>query len=45
MCEIAKICVKWLPYIRKGLNMCEMSQRLPKWLKYLGNDLDIWGTA
>ena len=45
MCEMAKICGKWLPYITKGLNMSEMAQTLPKWLKYLGNDLDIWGTA
>ena len=45
MCEMVKICGKWLPYFTKGLNMFEMAQRLPKWLKYLGNDLDIWGTA
>ena len=45
MCEMAKICGLWLPYITKGLNMWEMAQRLPKWLRYFGNDLDIWGTA
>ena len=45
MCEMAKICGKWLPYFTKYLNIWEMAQELPKWLKYLGNDLDIWGTA
>ena len=45
MCEMAKICGQWLPYITKVLNMLEMAQRLAKWLKYFGNDLDIWGTA
>ena len=42
MLEMAKICVKWLKYLRNGLNMWEMTYRFGKWLKYLGNVLDIW---
>ena len=42
---MAKICGKWLKYLRKGLNMWEMTQRFGKWLKYLGNGLDIKCTA
>ena len=33
--EIAKICGKWLKYLRKGLNMWEMDYIFEKWLKYL----------
>ena len=36
MWEVAKICVKWLKYLRNGLNILEMIQRFGKWLKYLG---------
>ena len=34
MLEMAKICAKWLKYLRNGLNMWEMTQRFGKWLKY-----------
>ena len=30
--EMAKVCVKWLKYLRNGLNMFEMTQRFWKWL-------------
>ena len=30
--EMAKVRVKWLKYLRNGLNMFEMTQRFGKWL-------------
>ena len=36
MWDMAKICVKWLNYLRNGLKMWEMTQRLGKSLKCLG---------
>ena len=30
--EMAKVCVKWLKYLRNGLNMFEMTQRFGKFL-------------
>ena len=42
MLEMAKVCVKWLKFLRNGLNMFEMTQRFRKFLKYLGEGLDIW---
>ena len=42
MLEMAKISVKWLKYLRNGLNMLEMTESFGKWLKNLGNGLDIW---
>ena len=42
MLEIAKICVKWIKYLRNGFNMWEMTWRLWKWLTFLGNGSDIW---
>ena len=40
--EMAKVCEKWIQFLRNGLNMWEMTQRFRKWLKYLGDGLDIW---
>ena len=30
--EMAKVCVKWLKYLRNSLNVFEMTQRYGKWL-------------
>ena len=41
MWEMAKICGKWLKYLRKGKNMWEMTYICGKWIKYVGNGLSI----
>ena len=41
MLEMAKICVKWLKYLRNGLNIWEMTLIFGKWLTYFENFLDI----
>ena len=35
MWEMAKVCGKWLKYLKNGLINCEMIQRFEKWLKFL----------
>ena len=47
--EIAKICGKWLKYLRSffkyvldDIYILEMAQVFEKRLNYVGNDFDVW---